>query len=54
MTTTTKTNEQDMFPHYKGTYKNGKEEGPWVGYWKDGTVWELLTGTYRNGVKVGK
>ena len=36
----------------KGTKKNGKWEGPWVGYNEDGTVWELLTGTFKDGVKV--
>ena len=38
--------------HYKGTYKNGKKEGPWVGYDEDGTVWEFLTGTYKDDKKV--
>ena len=37
---------------WKGTYKAGKEDGPWVGYNKDGTVWESLTGTFKDGVKV--
>ena len=37
---------------FKGSYKDGMEEGPWVGYNEDGTVWELMTGTYENGVKV--
>ena len=37
----------------KGTYKNGKKEGPWVRYdYDDGTVWEMMTGTYKNGLKV--
>ena len=36
----------------KGDYKNGKEEGSWVRYHEDGTVWEKYTGTYENGVKV--
>ena len=37
---------------YMGTYKNGKREGPWVAYYDDGTEWEGLSGTYRNGKKV--
>jgi hypothetical protein len=36
----------------KGTYKNGKWDGPWVWYNKDGTVYEPMTGTYKNGVKI--
>jgi hypothetical protein len=36
----------------KGTYKDGKMDGPWVGYNKDGTVGEIFTGTFKNGVKV--
>ena len=36
----------------KGTRKNGKEDGPWVGFLQDGTVNEKLTGTFKNGVKV--
>ena len=36
----------------KGTYKNGKREGPWVYYNEDATVWELLTGTFKDGKKV--
>ena len=36
----------------KGDYKNGKEEGPWVSYNKDGTVDEKYTGTYKNGEKI--
>ena len=36
----------------KGDFKNGKREGPWVTYNKDGTVNEVLTGTFKNGVKV--
>ena len=36
----------------KGTFKNGKREGPWVYYHEDGTVWEYLTGTYKDGEKV--
>ena len=38
--------------HSKGTYKDGKEDGPWVGYWFTGTVWDEVTGTFKNGVKV--
>jgi len=36
----------------KGTYKNGKMEGPWVSYSEDGTVDNELTGTYKDGEKV--
>ena len=36
----------------QGSFKNGKRDGPWVSYQRDGTVFELLTGTYRNGKKV--
>jgi hypothetical protein len=32
----------------KGHYK----DGPWVGYKRDGTVDEEITGTFKNGVKV--
>jgi antitoxin component YwqK of YwqJK toxin-antitoxin module len=37
---------------FKGTVKDGKPDGPWVNYNKDGTVYESLTGTYKDGVKV--
>ena len=37
---------------WEGTYKDGKKDGPWVYYNKDGTVYENLTGTYKDGVKV--
>ena len=33
--------------------KNDEMEGEWVGYNEDGTVWKDLTGTFKNGVKVG-
>ena len=32
--------------------KDGKKDGPWVIYYKDGTVLDHLTGTFKNGVKV--
>ena len=32
--------------------KDGKPDGPWVNYNKDGTVYESLTETYKDGVKV--
>ena len=35
----------------QGSFKNGKEHGPWIHYKENGTV-EILTGTYKNGVKV--
>ena len=37
---------------YMGAYRNGKREGPWVVYYDDGTKWDGLSGTYRNGKKV--
>ena len=37
---------------FKGPYKNGKKDGPWVTYNADGTVWKEGTGTFKNGVKV--
>ena len=36
----------------KGTYKDGRKDGPWVDYHTDGTVWGKYTGTFKNGVKV--
>jgi len=36
----------------QGTFRNGKRDGPWVGYNDNGTVVEGLTGTYKDGVKV--
>ena len=36
----------------KGDYKNGKREGSWVKYFKDRTIVGLLTGTYKDGVKI--
>jgi antitoxin component YwqK of YwqJK toxin-antitoxin module len=38
--------------HYMGVYKNGEREGPWIAYFDDGTKWEGLSGTYRDGKKV--
>ena len=35
-----------------GAFKNGKREGPWVEYNKDGTEDKDLSGIYRNGEKV--
>ncbi len=37
---------------WEGTFKDGKKDGPWVGYKKDGTVWEMFTGTFKDGEKV--
>jgi len=38
---------------YKGNYKDGKPDGPWVGYkYKDGAVWDYFTGTFKDGKKV--
>jgi antitoxin component YwqK of YwqJK toxin-antitoxin module len=36
----------------KGTYKDGKKNGSWVGYNNDGTVVEEETGTFKDGKKV--
>jgi len=35
-----------------GTWNDGKKDGPWVGYNKDGTVNKKYTGTYKDGVKI--
>jgi hypothetical protein len=37
---------------YKGTYKDGNKDGPWVRYTKDGTLDDIFTGTYKDGLKV--
>ena len=37
---------------YKGNYKNGKKEGAWVSYDENGTLVSMLTGTFKNGVKI--
>ena len=37
---------------YQGSFRNGKKHGPWVSYNLDGTIYQSLTGTYKNGVKV--
>jgi hypothetical protein len=37
---------------YKGDYKNDKREGYWVSYNVDGSVLSLLTGTFKDGVKI--
>ena len=36
----------------KGTYKDGKPDGSWVGYKEDGTVIEKYTGTFKNDKKI--
>ena len=36
----------------KGSYKNGKRVGKWVEYENDGSVNELGTGIFKNGIKV--
>ena len=44
-----------MFPlelYDKGHLKNGKKEGAWASYYEDGIVFKLLTGTYKDGVKI--
>ena len=32
---------------------NGKQDGPWVSYWKDGEISEWETGTFKDGVRIG-
>ena len=36
----------------KGNFKNGRREGTWVNYNEDGTMWERLSGTYKDGEKI--
>jgi antitoxin component YwqK of YwqJK toxin-antitoxin module len=36
----------------QGSFKDGKKDGPWVAYHKDGTVDDARTGTYKDGEKV--
>ena len=36
----------------QGSFKNGKREGEWVDYIKDGTVNKKWTGTFKNGKKI--
>ena len=36
----------------QGSIRNGKLDGPWVSYNKDGTLDKEYTGTYKNGVKI--
>ena len=36
---------------YRGAIKDGKEEGPWVGYWENGRL--MYKGAYKNGKKHG-
>ena len=36
----------------KGNYKKGKRDGAWVYYREDGTVSKLMTGTFKDGVKI--
>ena len=36
----------------KGNYKNDKREGSWVWYSEDGTIYKVMTGTYKNGKKI--
>jgi len=38
--------------NFKGTYKEGERDGPWVGCTKGGTVWEFMTGNFKDGEKV--
>jgi hypothetical protein len=37
---------------WRGEFKNGTFEGPWVMYWSNGYKWPKLSGIYRNGVRV--
>tara|TARA_Y100000588_G_scaffold191502_1_gene205482 strand:+ start:1389 stop:1682 length:294 start_codon:yes stop_codon:yes gene_type:complete len=36
----------------QGTFKNGKKEGFWIVYNRNGTVEESGTGTYKDGVRI--
>ena len=36
-----------------GNYKDGKRSGDWVTYQSSGEVWQILSGTFIDGVKVG-
>ena len=36
----------------RGSFKNGKKDGSWEGYYEDGSVWKNWTGTFKNNVKV--
>ena len=36
----------------QGNWKNGKEEGAWVYYGKEGTLNKKISGIYKNGVKI--
>ena len=36
----------------QGSFNNGKREGHWVIYKGDGSVFDTLTGTYKNGIKI--
>ena len=36
----------------KGDYKNGRQDGYWMGYFRDGSVFTSLNGTYKDGVKI--
>ena len=35
-----------------GNYKNGKEDGEWKWFEKDGSTIKVLSGTYKNGEKI--
>jgi antitoxin component YwqK of YwqJK toxin-antitoxin module len=35
----------------RGSFKDGKRDGPWVSYWDNGQLWSK--GTYKYGMKVG-
>jgi hypothetical protein len=49
-----------LFVHYwdngqlqtKGVYRDGKKEGKWVYFFRDGTVFETMTGIFKNDIKV--
>ena len=36
-------------PTWKGNYKDGKKEGPWVVYYDNGKLFKKGTGTYKDG-----
>ena len=37
--------------NYQGSFRNGKEDGPWVSYWENGQL--LKKGTYKDGKRDG-
>ena len=40
------------FWNEQGSFKNGKGDVTWVGYYEDGTVWSRFTETFKNVKKI--